>query len=155
MMAGDEDMASTDAELLREACLLARACPRSGTAYSVGALIVTAEGALLAAGFSRESGASEHAEEAALAKVDPDDPQLAGATIYTSLEPCDARASRPQGCADLILQSQLRRVVFALREPPLLAPGAGADKIRAGGRDVVHLESLAGLAREPNTHLLP
>ncbi len=51
---------------MRLAVSLARQCPPSDTAFSVGAVIVDAEGAELSRGFSREGGDPVvHAEEAA------------------------------------------------------------------------------------------
>ena len=53
-------------------------CPPSQTAFSVGAVVVAADGTELARGYSREGGDPvSHAEEAALAKLDPADPRLA------------------------------------------------------------------------------
>ena len=81
---------------MRLAVSLARQCPPSDTAFSVGAVIVDAEGAELSRGFSREGGDPVvHAEEAALGKLSPGEPRLAGATIYSTLEPCSQRKSRP------------------------------------------------------------
>ncbi|HVT67559.1 MAG TPA: dCMP deaminase, partial [Trebonia sp.] len=74
---------------MRLAVSLARQCPPSATAFSVGAVVVAADGTELARGFSREGGDPVvHAEEAALAKLAPGDPRLAGATVYSTLEPC-------------------------------------------------------------------
>src|SRR5271167_1299278 len=99
---------------------LAWLAPPSPAAYSVGAVIVGADGAELSRGFSREGGDSHaHAEEAALGKLGPGDPRLAGATIYSTLEPCSQRKSRPRSCTELIIAAGLRRVVIAWREPSL------------------------------------
>jgi diaminohydroxyphosphoribosylaminopyrimidine deaminase / 5-amino-6-(5-phosphoribosylamino)uracil reductase len=79
---------------------------------------------------------------------------VSGATLYSSLEPCAVRASRPTPCADLIIVSGIDRVVIAWTEPPILAPGGGAARLRAAGVDVVVLPELAAAAREVNAHLL-
>ena len=146
--------AEVDAYWLRQAIELARRCPPSPTAFSVGAVIVAADGTPLATGFSRERDLRDHAEEVALAKLRPDDPRLAGATMYSSLEPCGVRASRPRPCADLIITAGLRRVVYAWHEPPLLAAGGGAEMLEAAGVSVTEIPELADEAREMNTHLL-
>ncbi len=114
---------------------------------------MAADGTLLASGFSREADPRDHAEEAALAKVPPGDPRLPTATLYTSLEPCGARASRPRTCAELIIASGLRRVVYAWREPPLLAAGGGDPQLRAAGAVVMEVPGLAAEARAVNAHL--
>ncbi|MBZ9640574.1 dihydrofolate reductase family protein, partial [Streptomyces sp. PSKA30] len=109
---------AADRHWLALACELAAQCPPSKTAFSVGAVVVADDGTELARGYSREAGDPVvHAEEAALAKIDPGDPRLAGATVYSSLEPCVRRASRPRPCARLILDAGVRRVVTAWREP--------------------------------------
>lgn len=136
------------------ACDLARLCPPSRTAFSVGAVIVAADGTELARGYSREGDPHEHAEEAALAKIDPADPRLATATVYSSLEPCGRRRSRPRTCAELIIAAGVRRVVFAWREPSVFVEATGADRLAAAGVTLVELGELAGRAREPNAHLL-
>ncbi|MFB4309068.1 dCMP deaminase [Actinomadura sp. GTD37] len=133
------------------ACDLAKLCPPSGTAFSVGAVVVGPDGREVARGFSREHDPHDHAEEAALAKAPG---SLAGATVYSSLEPCGHRASRPRPCAELIIASGARRVVFAWREPQLFAEGTGAELLEAAGVELLELPELRGRAREPNAHLL-
>ncbi|MGW4735682.1 dihydrofolate reductase family protein [Streptomyces shenzhenensis] len=147
---------AADRHWLRIACELAVRCPPSRTAFSVGAVVVAADGTELARGFSREAGDPVvHAEEAALAKLDPADPRLAAATVYSSLEPCARRASRPAPCARLILDAGVRRVVTAWREPDTFVAGAdGSGLLTAAGADVVVLPEYGAAAREPNRHLL-
>ena len=140
-----------DHELLAAAVALADECPPSMTAFSVGAIIAAPDGTVLATGYSRQDDPLDHAEEAAFAHADAD---LTGATIYSSLEPCGRRASRPRTCAELILASPIRRVVFALREPDTFVPATGADLLRAAGCEVVELPDLADGVRRTNAHLL-
>lgn len=141
-----------DRRLLRMAIELSRKCPVSDTAFSVGAVVVDATGAVLGTGYSRETDAHVHAEEAALAKLGTVD--VSGTTIYSSLEPCGARASRPAPCASLIIARGIRRVVFALREPDLFVEGRGAELLAGAGVEVVEVDDLAGAVREVNVHLL-
>jgi pyrimidine deaminase RibD-like protein len=143
-----------DRHWLALACDLAALCPPSATAFSVGAVVVSAEGEELARGHSRERDPHEHAEEAALAKLGPADPRLAAATVYSSLEPCGRRRSRPLTCADLIIAAGVRRVVYAWREPSVFVEGTGAERLAAAGIALVEIPDLAGRAREPNAHLL-
>lgn len=145
--------AARDRRRLREAIELARQCPPSTTAFSVGAVITDAEDTVLATGYSRQHDRHEHAEEAALGKLEAPEVGLSGATIYTSLEPCGARASRPIPCAQHILDAGIGRIVFAWREPELFAAGAGARMLRGAGRETVEIDDLAPLARQPNQHL--
>ncbi|MEU5624207.1 dihydrofolate reductase family protein [Streptomyces tendae] len=147
--------AAADRHWLALACELAELCPPSDTAFSVGAVVVAADGSELARGYSREGGDPVvHAEEAALAKVDPEDPRLARATVYSSLEPCARRASRPAPCARLILDAGVRRVVTAWREPDTFVAGAdGSGLLTAGGAAVLVLAEYAERAKAPNRHL--
>jgi 5-amino-6-(5-phosphoribosylamino)uracil reductase len=148
--------APADRHWLALACELAAQCPPSRTAFSVGAVVVADDGTELARGHSREGGDPVvHAEEAALAKIDPADPRLPGATVYSSLEPCARRASRPAPCARLILDAGVRRVVTAWREPDTFVTDAdGTGLLTAHGADVVVLPQYEETAKAPNRHLL-
>ena len=141
---------------MRLAVSLAGLCPPSDTAFSVGAVIVDAAGAELSRGFSREGGDPlAHAEEAALGKLAVDDPRLAGAAIYSTLEPCSQRKSRPRTCTGLIIAAGLRRVVIAWREPDLLvADCQGYELLSAAGIEVSELPEFAAAAAAPNGHLI-
>ena len=147
----------TDRRWLLEAIGLSRYCPPSTTAFSVGAVIVGPDGSVLGHGYSRERDPADHAEEVALARVveaGVDAGTLAGSTLYSSLEPCAARASRPVPCADLIISSGIDRVVIAWREPPIFVPGGGAVRMRMAGLAVKVLPDLAAAAKAVNVHLL-
>jgi pyrimidine deaminase RibD-like protein len=141
---------------MRLAVALARECPPSDTAFSVGAVIVDAAGAELSRGFSREGGDPVvHAEESALGKLGPGDPRLAGATIYSTLEPCSQRKSRPRTCTELIIAAGLQRVVIAWREPALfVADCQGFELLSRAGLIVAELPEFAAAAIAPNRHLL-
>ncbi|MGW2586293.1 deaminase [Streptomyces virginiae] len=144
-----------DVTWMERAIELSRKCPPAEGAFSVGAIIVSADGEELANGYSRETDAHVHAEESALAKLPADDPRLAGATLYSTLEPCSERKSRPLTCTQLILRSPIRRVVIAWREPSLLVTNCvGVETLRKGGGAVLELPELADAARAVNAHLL-
>jgi pyrimidine deaminase RibD-like protein len=151
--AGDK-AGGADARWLGEAIGLSRRCRPSPSAFCVGAVLVSAEGTVLAKGFSRERDPHDHAEEAALAMVDPGDRRIASATLYSSLEPCRFRASRPRSCAELIIAAGLRRVVIAWLEPPIFARGGGADLLRDAAITVVEIPELAAEARAVNAPVL-
>jgi 5-amino-6-(5-phosphoribosylamino)uracil reductase len=149
------EASAADRRWLRRAVEESRRCPPSATAFSVGAAIVGPAGELLATGYSREHSSHDHAEEVALAKLAPTDPRLDGATVYSSLEPCRYRKSRPRPCAELIAEAGLRRVVIAWLEPPVFAPGGGAELLRAAGVTVVEVPELTARARALNAAVLP
>jgi pyrimidine deaminase RibD-like protein len=162
-----------DHRFLRWAVELSRLCPPSGSAFSVGAVIVGEDGEVLATGFSREQEDHDHAEEVALRKLHPaqypslgpspgpslgpslgQDPRLRHATLYSSLVPCGARASRPVTCVQHIVAAGIPRVVFAWREPRLFTDGEGAEQLRAAGVAVTEVPGLADRARAVNAHLV-
>jgi 5-amino-6-(5-phosphoribosylamino)uracil reductase len=144
-----------DHRFLAWAVEMSRLCPPSESAFSVGAVIVAEDGQVLSTGFSREQEEHDHAEEVALRKLGFRDPRLRRATIYSSLVPCGARASRPLTCVQHILAAQIPRVVFAWREPRLFTAGEGAAQLRAAGVAVIELPDLAARARAVNAHLEP
>ena len=142
-----------DHRFLRWAVELSRLSPPSATAFSVGAVIVAEDGEVLATGFSREQEEHDHAEEVALRKAGPDG-RLKRATLYSSLVPCGARASRPVTCVQRIVTAGVPRVVYAWREPPLFTAGQGAEQLTAAGVTVIEVPELAARARAVNAHLV-
>ena len=143
-----------DHRFLAWAVELSRLCPPSESAFSVGAVVTGEDGEVLSTGFSREQEEHDHAEEVALRKLGFRDPRLRRATVYSSLVPCGARASRPVTCVQHIVAAGVPRVVFAWREPPVFTAGDGADQLRAAGVEVIEIPGLAGRARAVNAHLL-
>ncbi len=123
---------------------------------------------VLATGYSRELDPHDHAEEVALRRLAqlarPDRSGRAtpsglptfgsSLTLYSSLEPCSARASRPRTCTELIIEAGIRRVVFAWREPEVFVDCEGAETMRRAGLDVVEVPDLAAAVRAVNAHLL-
>ncbi|MFD7921569.1 deaminase [Streptomyces sp. NPDC059740] len=142
-----------DGALLEQAIALSRHCPPSRTAYSVGAVLVAADGSVLSTGYSRQDGSPVHAEEAALRALPPG-AELRTATLYCSLEPCSERASAPRPCAELIVSAGVGRVVVGWREPELfVARCRGLEQLRDAGVAVEELPAYADLARRSNGHL--
>src|SRR6202008_4823062 len=149
-------MRKEDERWMRFAVSLAWQCPPSDTAFSVGAVIVDATGTELSYGFSREGGDPVvHAEESALGKLSPGEPRLAGATIYSTLEPCSQRKSRPRTCTELIIAAGLRRGVIAWRGPALLVAACqGYELLARAGLPVTELPECAKAAAAPTRHLV-
>ena len=145
---------AADRHWLSAAIELSRRCPPAETAFSVGAIVVSSAGKVIATGYSREVDPRDHAEEVALARAADAATELPGATLYSSLEPCLARVSRPVSCAELIIGSGVRRVVIAWREPPVFQPGGGSALLAERGVTVVEMPELAPDARNINRHLL-
>ncbi|MBF6298242.1 dCMP deaminase [Nocardia amamiensis] len=133
---------------------LAEQCPVVEGAFSVGAVIV-ADDQEIATGYSRETDPKVHAEESALDKLDPADPRLKAATIYSTLEPCSERATKTRmPCTDRILAAGISRVVIAWREPSTFVEDCiGVEKLKENGVEVIELPELADAAMAMNRHL--
>src|SRR5437867_2983690 len=107
------------AKWLSMAIELSRRCPKADHSFAVGAVVVDGADRLLATGYSLELGPGWHAEEVALSKAAEAGLDLRGGTMFTSLEPCSVRLSGKRPCTEHLLAAGIRRVVFALAEPPL------------------------------------
>jgi diaminohydroxyphosphoribosylaminopyrimidine deaminase/5-amino-6-(5-phosphoribosylamino)uracil reductase len=144
----------SDADWLYAAIELSKRCSPIDSAFCVGAILVSAFGQVIAQRYSRQSDPKDHAEEAVLADAAASGADLSSATLYTSLEPCLRRGSRPAPCAELILRSGVRRVVYAWREPPIFQPGGGAAWLEEHGVTVIELPDLAPAAEAVNLAVL-
>lgn len=104
-----------------------------GAHARVGCVLLDADGNTLAEGFHRGAG-TPHAEAAALAALVAAGGRARGATAVVTLEPCN-HTGRTGPCAQALIESRVRRVVFAQADPNPVAQG-GADSLRAAGIDV-------------------
>ena len=145
--------ARDDESLLRKAIDVSRNAPPSQEAFSVGCVIAAPDGTVLTTGYSRERGAHSHAEQVAIEKAAELHLDLRDATLYTSLEPCSARRSGLHDCAARILEAGIRRVVFAMHEPPVFVEGHGAEVLVAGGIEVIELDTDAAQVAQINAHV--
>jgi len=98
----------------------------------VGAVVVR-DGEVLGEGFHMEYGGA-HAEVNAIEACGLAD--LAGATLYVSLEPCCHEGKTPP-CTDAIMQAGIGRVVVASDDPTEKASGRGLGILRDEGIEVV------------------
>jgi diaminohydroxyphosphoribosylaminopyrimidine deaminase/5-amino-6-(5-phosphoribosylamino)uracil reductase len=94
----------------------------------VGAVITSATGEFISEGFHQ---GTDHAEVLAIngAKEIP-----AGSIIYVTLEPCNHHGKTPP-CVDAIIESGIKKVVYALSDPNPIAAG-GSERMRAAGIEV-------------------
>jgi diaminohydroxyphosphoribosylaminopyrimidine deaminase/5-amino-6-(5-phosphoribosylamino)uracil reductase len=97
---------------------------------AVGAVIVKG-GKVIATGYHARLGAP-HAEAAALKAAGA---KAKGATLYSTLEPCNHQGRTPP-CSDAIIAAGVKRVVFASSDPNPLVNGKGLRKLRAAGLEV-------------------
>jgi len=98
----------------------------------VGCVIARGE-TVIAEGFHERAGGA-HAEAAALADAARRGVDVKGATLYVTLEPCNA-TGRVAPCADAVLAAGIGRVVAAMHDPNP-HKGGGAARLRAAGVDV-------------------
>lgn len=138
---------------MQEAVSLSTRCPPSEQAYSVGALLVSADGMLIASGYSREHS-YKHAEEIAIEKALAQGADLSSATLYSTMEPCSTRHADSIPCTTHILESRIPRVCYALPEPLVFVQCIGARLLRDAGVDVVEMPEWADTVRTVNSHLL-
>jgi diaminohydroxyphosphoribosylaminopyrimidine deaminase/5-amino-6-(5-phosphoribosylamino)uracil reductase len=97
----------------------------------VGCVIVDATGLVIGQGHTQRAG-GPHAEVMALRDAAARGNQLAGATVYATLEPC-AHHGRTPPCCDALIAAGVGRVVAALADPNPLVVGQGLARIAAAG----------------------
>ena len=95
----------------------------------VGAVLVCADGSVVSGATQAYGGA--HAEIVALNKA----ANPLGATLYTTLEPCN-HTGRTGACCEALIQAGLSRVVAAIEDPDRLVAGSGFERLRQGAIDV-------------------
>lgn len=99
-----------------------------GARPRVGA-VVARDAELLCTAFRGELKAGDHAEftalEGKLAST-----SVAGATVYTTLEPCTTRNSPKLPCAERLIQRKVARVVIGTLDPNPNISGRGLRRLR-------------------------
>ena len=98
----------------------------------VGAVVVDDLGEVLATGATSPPG-GPHAEVVALSVAGA---RARGATLVVTLEPC-AHTGRTPPCVEAIEAAGVARVVVGVTDPDPRVAGAGLDRLRAAGIEVV------------------
>jgi diaminohydroxyphosphoribosylaminopyrimidine deaminase/5-amino-6-(5-phosphoribosylamino)uracil reductase len=108
--------------------LAAKGKGRTSPNPMVGAVIVKGH-RIISEGYHKKAG-TPHAEIHALRKAGK---KAKGATLFVSLEPCCHTGKRPPPCSKAIIQSGIKKVIVATKDPNPKVSGKGIRELRAAG----------------------
>ena len=112
---------------------------------TVGAVFVK-NGKVIGKGYHRVAG-TDHAEIRAIKDAKKNGYDIAGATLYVTLEPCSHYGKTPP-CADVIVKAGVQHVVVGMQDAFRLVDGGGLKKLRAAGVKVEILKKHSILAKQ-------
>lgn len=138
--------------------LAEKSIPKS-TNFRVGAILVDeATNQILSTGYTLELPGNTHAEQCCLDKYcatqDVPDEDIGNvlpttAVLYTTMEPCDRRASSNVPCTERILQTKsganggIKTVYLGVKEPEIfVGENTGRKKLEEGGITCIHVTGL-------------
>ncbi len=98
----------------------------------VGAILVDSNGNILSTGYHKKYGEA-HAEVNCIKKYKG---SFENTTLYVNLEPCSHFGKTPP-CADLIIEKGIKKVIIAIKDPNPKVAGAGIERLRKAGVEVV------------------
>jgi pyrimidine deaminase RibD-like protein len=127
-------------EFMERAIALARQCVSEEGKISpkVGAVVVR-DGAVLGEAFRGELAPGDHAEFTLLESKLRDE-TLAGATLFTTLEPCTGRNSPKIPCADRLIERRVARVVIGVLDPNDAICGRGERRLLQAGIEIARFD---------------
>ena len=100
----------------------------------VGCVVVCADGRVFDGATSAPGG--PHAEIVAMDAARSGGADLAGATVYSTLEPC-SHTGRTGPCADALISAGVSRVVVGIEDPDTRVSGTGMSRLRDAGVEVI------------------
>ncbi len=119
---------------LAERCVTESGRPQPSP--KVGAVAVAASGAFLGEAHRGQLNQGDHAEYCLISSLGVETGVLAGATVYTTLEPCTTRNPPKIPCAERMIAEQVRVVYVGMLDPDARIRELGCKALREAGIDV-------------------
>jgi diaminohydroxyphosphoribosylaminopyrimidine deaminase/5-amino-6-(5-phosphoribosylamino)uracil reductase len=122
-----------DDEVMGRAIALAHGARRHTAPKPAVGCVIVRDGEIVGEGATEPPPRGLHAEAVALAAAGE---RARGATVYSTLEPCDHHGTTPP-CTNALIDAGIMRVVAAVDDPDERVAGRGYARLRAAGIQVV------------------
>lgn len=125
-----------------ERCIaLARRAPVAIGRPLVGAMIAAEDGKIVGEGYKQLVEGTRFVQHAERIALDQADEKTRGSYLFTTLEPCVEKESKPHAfcsCSRLIVDRGIRAVIVGLLDnSPSMKPGSGISYLEARGVNVI------------------